>query len=146
MAVGREGGVARVVLAVAVDSKRGPRARLMASSIVRQGLFVDSGSGLDGAEGRDVLFDEEEAVVGGERMTEARRRGWRGLWFGRVAEEDSLVVVSLLLASRVGRLCRLEESASPGTWIGVRRCSSAASIESSGRGFAFILASSGKSV
>lgn len=113
MAVGRVGGVARVV-AVAADSKRGPRARLMASSIVRQGLFVGSGSGFDGAEGRDVLFDEEEAVVGGERMTEARRRGWRGLWFGRVAEDNSLVVVSLLLPSRVGRLCRLKASASPG--------------------------------
>ena len=143
MAVGREGGVAR-----AADSKRGPRARLMASSIVRQGLFVGSGSGFDGAEGRDVLFEEEEAVVGGERMTEARRRGWRGLWFGRVVEEDSLVVVSLLLAPRAGGLCRLapQVSASPGTWIGARRCSSAASIESSGLEFAFILASSGKSV
>ena len=110
MADGREGGVAR-----AADSKSGPRARLMASSIVRQGLFVGSGSGFEGAEGRDVLFYEEEAVVGGERITDARRRGWRGLWFGREVDEDSLVVVSLLLASRVGGLCRLTVSASPGT-------------------------------
>jgi hypothetical protein len=96
--------------------------------------------------GREVLFEEEEAVVGGERMTEARRRGWRGLWFGRVVEEDSLVVVSLLLASMVGRRWPLRVSSSLGAWIGARRCSSAASIESSGRVFAFILASSGKSV
>ena len=85
----------------------------MASSIVRQGLVVGSGSVF---EGRDVLFEEEEAVVGGERMTEARRRGWRGLWFGRVVEEVSLVVVSLLLASRkAGMRCRLKVSASSGT-------------------------------
>ena len=144
MAVGRVGGVAR-----AADSKRGPRARLMASSIVRQGLLFGSGPGFGfaGAEGREVLFEEEEAVVGGERMMEARRRGWRGLWFGRVVvEEDSLVVVSLLRASMVGRRCRLRVSSSPGAWIGARRCSSAASIESSGLVFAFILASSGKSV
>lgn len=141
MAVGRAGGVAR-----AADSKRGPRARLMASSIVRQGLLVGSGSGFDGAAGRDVLFEEEEAVVGGERMTEARRRGWRGLWFGRAVEEVSLVVVSLLLASKLGRRCRLKVSSSPGAWIGARRCSSETSIESSGLVFAFILASSGKSV
>ena len=59
-----------------------------------------------------------DVVVGGERITEARRRGRRGLWFVRVFEEDSLVDVStLLLSSIVGGLCRLapHDAASPGT-------------------------------
>lgn len=96
------GGVARE----AVESKRGPRVRLMlmASSIVRQGLLAESDSVAAGREALDV--EDVDAVVGGERITEARRRGRRGLLFGRVAEDEPLPVLdaSLLLVSIAGRL------------------------------------------
>ena len=138
------GGVAREEA-----SKSGPRVRLRAFSIVRQAVLEASASRFE-AVGRELVEAEAEAepdvVVGGERMTEARRRGRRGLWFVRVFEEDPLVVVStLLLASVLGWLCRLapQDAASPGTWIGASRCSSPPSPEGSGLGLAVIRRSSG---
>jgi hypothetical protein len=138
------GGVAREE-----DSKSGPRVRLRAFSIVRQALLEASASLFDEGVGRELVEAEAEpdvVVVGGERITEARRRGRRGLWFVRVVEEDPLVVVSaLLLASLVDWLCRLaQDVASPGTWVGERRCSSPASLEGSCLGLAVICRSSGK--
>jgi hypothetical protein len=138
------GGVAREE-----DSKRGPRVRLSAFSIVRQALLEASASLLEVGVGREELVEAEaeaDVVVGGERITEARRRGRRGLWFVRVVEEDPLVVVSaLLLASLVDWLCRLaQDAASPGTWVGERLCSSPASLEGSCLGLAVIRKSSGK--
>jgi hypothetical protein len=136
------GGVAREEA-----SKSGPRVRLRAFSIVRQAVLEASASRFE-AVGRELVEAEAEpdVVVGGERMTEARRRGRRGLWFVRVLEEDPLVVVStLLLASVLGWLCRLapQDAASPGTWIGASRCSSPPSPEGSGLGLAVIRRSSG---
>jgi hypothetical protein len=107
------GGVAREE-----DSKSGPRVRDRAFSIVRQAVFEASASLFDEAVGRELFDVEADADVGGERMTEARRRGRRGVWFVRVVEEDPLVVVStLLLASVLGGLCRLapQDAVSPGT-------------------------------
>ena len=123
------------------------RVRLRAFSIVRQAVLEASASRFE-AVGRELVEAEAEpdVVVGGERMTEARRRGRRGLWFVRVFEEDPLVVVStLLLASVLGWLCRLapQDAASPGTWIGASRCSSPPSPEGSGLGLAVIRRSSG---
>lgn len=140
------GGVAREE-----DSKSGPRVRLRAFSIVRQALLEASASLLEVGVGREELVEAEpepepDVVVGGERITEARRRGRRGLWFVRVVEEEPLVVVSaLLLASLVDWLCRLaQDVASPGTWVGERRCSSPVSLEGSCLGLAVIRRSSGK--
>jgi hypothetical protein len=138
------GGVAREE-----DSKSGPRVRLRAFSIVRQALLEASASLFDEGVGLELVEAEAEpdvVVVGGERITEARRRGRRGLWFVRVVEEDPLVVVSaLLLASLVDWLYRLaQDVASPGTWVGERRCSSPASLEGSCLGLAVIRRSSGK--
>ena len=134
------------------DSKRGPRVRLKAFSIVRQALLEASASLFEEAVGREELVEAEAGaepdavVVGGERITEARRRGRRGLWFVRVMEEDPLVVVSaLLLASLDDWLCRLaQDAASPRTWVGERRCSSPASPGGSCLGLAVIRSSSGK--
>jgi hypothetical protein len=137
-----------VPVAREADSKRGPRVRLKAFSIVRQALLEASASLFEEGVGREELVEAEpepDVVVGGERITEARRRGRRGLWFVRVAEEDPLVVVSaLLLASLVDWLCRLaQDAASPGACIGERRCSSPASPEGSCLGLAVIRRSSG---
>lgn len=116
-----------------------------ASSMVRQALLDDSASlSLFEAVGRELVEVEPDVVVGGERITEARRRG---LWFVRVVEEDPLVVVStLLLASVAKGLCRLapQDAASPGTGIGASRCSSPPSPEGSGLGLAVIRNNSGK--
>jgi hypothetical protein len=108
-----------VPVAREADSKRGPRVRLKAFSIVRQALLEASASLFEEGVGREELVEAEaepDVVVGGERITEARRRGRRGLWFVRVVEEDPLVVVSaLLLASLDDWLCRLaQDAASPG--------------------------------
>ena len=69
------GGVAREEA-----SKSGPRVRLRAFSIVRQAVLEASASRFE-AVGRELVEAEAEpdVVVGGERMTEARRRGRRGL-------------------------------------------------------------------
>lgn len=130
-----------------VDSKSGPRARAMASSIVPQGLVgLLSLSELVEGGGRVVLLadvevevDVEAAVVGGERMTEARRRGWRGLLLLLCRE----VEVEVSAAWGRWRLAP-HVPASPGTWIGGSRGSSEPSFDCSCLGLAFILDSSGK--